>query len=163
MNLTTTMQLARVFGVLVIATLWPAARAEQPRGEPTSAVVDASAAAAVEASERATWEAFKAGDEAAYRALCCPEFFEISAGGELHSLDDIAKGMRNIVTNRYVMEQVAVTQPAENVCLIRYRLTVDYIEDGKPLPTKCCLAAAVWVRRAGKWLTASYQESRIED
>lgn len=115
--------------------------------------------AAIEAGERGTWEAFKGGDEAAYRALCCAEFFEISASGELHSLDDIAKGMRSIVTTRYLMEDVVVVPLADNVCIIRYKLAVDYVEDGKALPTKKCRAAAVWVRREGRWLAASYQES----
>ncbi len=146
---------------MVALAVGPWGWAQQPTA--VAAQVATEVSATIEACERGTWEAFKAGDEAAYRALCCPEFFEISDGGELHALDDIAKGMRNIVTKRYLMENVVVTQPAENVCLIRYRLTVDYIEDGRALPTKTAFAAAVWVRREGKWLAASYQESRIEE
>lgn len=139
--------------------LGPIGAAQQPAPVAVAVTAAISVGTTIEAGERGTWEAFKAGDEAAYRALCCAEFCEISASGELHTLDDIAQGMRNYVTKRYVMEDVVVTRLAENVCTIRYQLTVDYVADGRALPTKKCRASAVWIKREGKWLAASYQES----
>ena len=68
-----------------------------------------------------------------------------------------------IVAKRSVIEEVVVMQSAENVCLIWYRLTVDYREDGKALSTKKAFAAAAWVRREEEWPAASCQESRIEE
>lgn len=155
------MKLVGIFGVIVTMGLCPWGAAQHPVSE--TGAVARSVSATIEANERGTWEAFKAGDEAAYRALCCAEFCEISANGELHTLDDIARGMRTYVTKGYVMEDVVVTRLADNVFSIRYKLTVDYVEGGKALPTKKCRASAVWIKREEKWLAASYQESRFEE
>ncbi len=122
----------------------------------------AALAAQIIACERGTWEAFKRHDAAAYAALCCPEFYEISSSGALHTLADVLKSMQTLQTKFYTMEDVVVTPFAENVCLIRYRITVQYSEDGKDEPVSRAHASAVYVRRAGKWLAATYQETPLK-
>lgn len=130
--------------------------------QPAAVEAKASLASIITECERGTWEAFRKQDPVAYRALCCPEFYEISSAGTLHTLAEVLTSMKTIQTKFYTMEDVVVTQFAENVCLIRYLVTVQYSEDGKDEPVSKAHASAVWVKRGGKWLAATYQETPLK-
>jgi hypothetical protein len=130
--------------------------------QPAAVEAQASLASIITECERGTWEAFRKQDPVAYRALCCPEFYEISSSGTLHTLTDVLTSMKTLQTKFYTMEEVVVTPMAENVCLIRYRITVQYSEGGTDEPVSKAHASEVWVKRAGKWLAATYQETPLK-
>lgn len=152
----TTMKTLLGLSVFALVGLCPA-----PVRAQDAPVASPDLAATITACERSSWAAFQAGDPVRFRALCCEEFYEITGEGSLLTLGEILADMPNYVTKRFTMSNAVVTVLADNVCLIRYQLRVEYRYKGEDLPAQAWFASAVWVKRAGRWLAATYQESPL--
>ena len=112
--------------------------------------------------ERASLQAWKTHDKKAYQELCLPAFYEITASGGVNTLEDQFKALDDYTLGEYQMTEVAVTLVSETTALIRYKIRARYSLKGKELPEDHMMASAVWVRQAGQWKAATYQEVNLK-
>jgi len=119
-------------------------------------------ATVIEACERATWEAYRNQQPEVFKALCCPEFYEITADGTLVTLADVLREMPDYVIKDYSITEVVVTSFADNIAMMRYKLEVIYIHKGKDLPVQRSYSNVIYLRRDGLWCAAFYQETPLK-
>jgi hypothetical protein len=111
--------------------------------------------------EKASLQAWKTHDKKAYKALCLPGFYEITASGAVNTLADQLEALDDYTLGDYQMTEVAVTLVSETTALIRYKIRAHYSLKGKELPEDYMMASAVWVLQGGEWKAATYQEVNL--
>lgn len=106
-------------------------------------------------------EAFVKKDSDAIRRLMADEHLAITAyyGGAQTKAEQL-KNLPEYKVTEYAAGKTTVTLLSNDVALVSYPLTQKGTFKGKPLSQKN-YAAAVWVKRDGKWLEASYQETPL--
>ena len=62
----------------------------------------------------------------------------------------------------FLLDDVKVIFPAENVAVIAYTVTEEMEVEGKPLTMKAA-DATTWVRQDGEWMAALHTESLLGD
>jgi hypothetical protein len=113
--------------------------------------------------EKAALEAFRTHDKITYAKLCCEEFYEITSGGTINTLQAELQELDDYVLGEYRMDDVLVTILSDSVALIRYKVFAKYTYQGKELPAENMLASAVWIKRGDDWKSATYQEVKLPD
>jgi ketosteroid isomerase-like protein len=110
------------------------------------------------ALEKQGWEAIKKKDWNALGSLMTDDFMEVSEmgiRGKSEALEDLKA---NFILTEYAMEQIKVLELSKDAALLAYQLSQKGSYKGQGLPAKMNCSAA-YVRRGGKWLNASFQET----
>lgn len=109
-------------------------------------------------NSRATWEAYKARDIAAMKALTAPEYASNALTGPSNlqqDVDTIAK----LTIESFSIDEPKVTWVTKDVAILRYKCDLKGSYDGKAfVPVR---ATEVWVNRGGKWQIISYTETPL--
>lgn len=115
----------------------------------------------VEKAIQALNEAFAKQDAAAIKKLVTDEHIAITPYyGGLATRDEQFKTLPDLKTTEYTVSQMKITLLTKDVALITYQLAQKGTFKGTELSPKN-YASAVWVKRDGKWLEASYQETAL--
>jgi hypothetical protein len=72
------------------------------------------------------------------------------------------KGLPGFVLTEYSTGKLQVTMLGEDAALVRFLLVQKGSYKGKPLPGRS-FASAVWVRQAGRWREAFFQETPLPE
>jgi uncharacterized protein (TIGR02246 family) len=106
-------------------------------------------------------KAFEKGDAEALKALMTDDHVAITPSAGVETLAQQLKDLPHLKITEYVQGKLTVKLLSKDVALVTYPLTLKGTFKGKPLAEKL-QATAVFVRREGKWLEASYQETPLE-
>lgn len=122
---------------------------------------DNSAIKEVEQAIRVLNEAFVKRDPEVIRRLMTDDHIAITPyyGGPHLKAEQLQTLKEHQVTD-YKAEETQISLLAKDVALVRYKLTQKGTYQGKSLAPKN-YASAVWVKRDGKWLEATYQETPL--
>jgi hypothetical protein len=137
--------------LLVVATVPPALAAEGLQEE-------------LLGREKALWTAWGQKDSAPTRKEVVESYVQVVAGvGMVAGREAVAKAIEthNCVMKSFEFSDAKLRRPAPDVAIISYVATQDTSCGGKRLPKKI-FASSTWVRRDGKWLGFSYQETPID-
>jgi uncharacterized protein (TIGR02246 family) len=102
--------------------------------------------------------AFNKGDVETLRGLMTPDHVTILTYAHFSNAADQLKVLSDWRFSQYKMEGLKVRSFTPDVALVTYRATIEGTYKGKPVPSPV-VVAEVWVKRDGKWLEASYQET----
>jgi hypothetical protein len=110
------------------------------------------------ALEKQGWEEIKKKDWNALGSLMTDDFVEVTEmgiRGKSEALEDLKA---NLILTEYAIEQVKLLELSKDAALLAYQLVQKGSYKGQGLPAKMNCSAA-YVRRGGKWLNASFQET----
>ena len=110
------------------------------------------------ALEKDGWEAIKKKNWNALSSLMTDDFIEITdlgIRGKSEALEDLKA---SLVISEYTMGNIKVLQLGRDAVLLAYQLAQKGSYKGQDLPSKMN-CSATYVRRGGKWLNASFQET----
>jgi hypothetical protein len=110
------------------------------------------------AQEKQGWEAIKKKDWTALGRLMAEDFVEVGEMGIRGKLEAIEDLKANLTLTEYAMEEVKVLELSKDAGLVTYRLVQKGSYKGQDLPSKANCSAA-YVRRGGKWLNISFQQT----
>lgn len=122
---------------------------------------DAATRMEVEKAIKALNEAFAKNDAAAIKKLITEDHVGITPYYDgMYNVADQLKSLPEFKVSEYAVSQQKITFLTKDVALVTYQLKQKGTFKGKELiPNQA--VAAVWVRRDGKWLEASYQETAV--
>ena len=110
------------------------------------------------ALEKQGWEAIKKKDWTALGSLMTEDFVEVGEMGIRGKLEAIQDLKANLTLTEYAMEQVKVLELSKDATMVTYRLVQKGSYQGQDLPSKANCSAA-YVRRGGRWLNISFQQT----
>ena len=110
------------------------------------------------ALEKQGWEAIKKKDWNALGSLMTDDFVEVTEMGIRGKSETLEDLKANFILTEYAMEQVKVLELSKDAVLLAYQLSQKGSYKGQGLPAKMN-CSATYVRRGGKWLNASFQET----
>ncbi len=124
---------------------------------------DKQAAKEVEKAITALNEAFHARDVDQIKALITDDYLAVTTyyGGPLNKVGQL-KSLPDHKFTEYSPGKIQVTMLSKDTALARFILVQKGTYKGRPMPARS-FASAVWVRRAGKWQEAFYQETPLPD
>lgn len=107
-------------------------------------------------------DAFTKRDADTIRRLMTDEHISITSyyGGPQSKAEQL-KALADLQLSEYKAGELKVTMLTDDVALVTYPLDQKGKYRQKALSAKN-YASAVWVKRAGKWLEASYQETALD-
>jgi uncharacterized protein (TIGR02246 family) len=105
--------------------------------------------------------AFAADDAGVVRELMTADHVAVTPYAGRQTLDELVRHLPDGKFTEYKTGPMAVRPLADGAVLVTYTLAQKGTFQGKPIPTRAH-AAAVWVKRDGKWREAYYQETAAE-
>ena len=109
--------------------------------------------------EKQSWEAWKNRDGEFYRDFLSDDHQEIGAGGVSTKTDIVPfVGSKACVVKSYSVDNFTVTIFDANTALLTYHAAQDTLCGGTPVPSPAWVSS-LYVRRAGHWLNAFYQQT----
>jgi len=116
------------------------------------------------AIDKALWTAWGAGDAGPFKQYLTDDHVQAVAGaGVVSGKDAIVAGFTEDVCDvvSFDFQDVKARQITDDVAILSYVATQDASCGGAKLTPKV-FATSVYVRRDGKWMSASYQETPIQ-
>jgi uncharacterized protein (TIGR02246 family) len=152
--------------VLLLATwalagLALAETAPAPAPAPAKPSKTAALEAQLKALEVGTWEAAKRHDAKAFGDVCLPDCIEIYGDGTVLTIKEVLEQVPDVNIAEFKIEDMAVTFPAKNTALVRYKAWASTTYKGQATPPQWVYATAVWVKKDGAWKAALYQETPV--
>jgi uncharacterized protein (TIGR02246 family) len=111
--------------------------------------------------ERAVWAvqtAFNKGDVDGVKKLVTEDHVTLLSYARWSNAADQLKVLDAFKFSEYKIDDLKVKPLTKDVALVTYRATIKGTYAGKAVPSPVYVAE-VWVKRDGKWLQASYQET----
>jgi hypothetical protein len=108
--------------------------------------------------EKQGWEAIKKKGWNALSSIMTEDFVEVGEMGIRGKSEALQDLKSNLILTEYAMEQVRVLELSKDAALVIYQLVQKGSYQGQDLPSKMNCSAA-YVRRGGKWLNISFQET----
>ncbi len=124
-------------------------------------LAQAATEADIVAKEKATWEAWKSKDEAAFRKLVAPEYRE-SMSDRIGGLDDAIAGMKKSELKSFTLSDTKVVFPDPDTGVLTYTVTLSGTSGGKDI-SGTYNAGAVWRKKGADWHLVFYSEAERED
>jgi uncharacterized protein (TIGR02246 family) len=118
-------------------------------------------AAEVERAVRAVQTAFNKGDVEAVRKLLTEDHVALLTYAHFSNAADQLKVLADFKFSKYKIDDLKVKPLTGDVAQVIYRATITGSYAGKVVPSPVHVGE-VWVKRDGKWLQASYQETPRE-
>ena len=148
-------------GLALGETVPVAASSPVPAPKPAKVSKTAALEAQLKALEIGTWEAVQRHDAKAFAAVCLPDCLEIYGDGTVLTIKEVLDQVQDTNIVDYKIEDLAVTFPAANTALVRYRIWAKVTYKGQENPAQWMYATAVWVKQGKAWKAACYQETPI--
>ncbi|MFO0841432.1 MAG: nuclear transport factor 2 family protein [Gemmataceae bacterium] len=138
--------LAALFALL---TFIPAARADDAAADEVSAAIGK------------LNQAFEKGNAAALKQLMTADKVAVTGyyGGPV-TRDEQIKSLADLKLSEYKPGKMTIKLLGKEAALVSYELGMRGTFKGKPLPARS-YASAVWVKQAGLWREAFYQETAL--
>ncbi|MEO8430798.1 MAG: nuclear transport factor 2 family protein [Acidobacteriota bacterium] len=143
------------------------ATASLARGEPVSAVPERPPPAAASTSleetltrlEKQSWEAWKGRDGKFFQDFLSDDHVEVGFGGPTDKAT-VVSGVASpvCVVRGYSIDRFHLTALDANTALLTYHAAQDTTCGGQPVPSPVW-ASSLYVRRAGRWWNALYQQT----
>lgn len=114
----------------------------------------------IESYEREMLEADKQGNWDAIARRMADDFLEIAGNGRYFNKQQIAKLFHESRVDDYKMSEVDFRALGPDAALLAYRLDVQAMFQGKPLPA-AFLISSVWQKRDGAWKVVFHQGTPI--
>jgi murein L,D-transpeptidase YafK len=112
------------------------------------------------AIEKAGWEAWKNKDANWFQTNLSEDFMMINSKGVIDKAQVIKSTPTDCEVKSYSFDSFKVVILNENAAYVIYTATQDAVCNGKTIPAQV-RATAIYVKRGGKWLEASYMETAI--
>lgn len=110
------------------------------------------------AREKATWEALKRKDTAAFANMLASDYLEIGGDG-VFTKDGIVAYAKDLTITDYSMSDVKVKPIDKDALILIYDITIKGTYKNVAIPPGPYHSGSAWVNRDGKWLAIYYQES----
>jgi len=123
--------------------------------------VRADTAEEVERSVQTIQKAFDKGDVDTLKGLMTKDHVAILTYARFDNAADQLKVLSDWKTSEYKIDGLKVKTLTKDVALVSFQATIKGTYKGKELPSPVQVGQ-VWVRRDGKWLQASYQETPLD-
>jgi uncharacterized protein (TIGR02246 family) len=114
----------------------------------------------VERAVQTIQAAFNRGDAATLRGLMAEDLVTVLPYARFSNAADLLKVLSAWKYSDYKIEGLRVKALTGDVALVTYQATIKGTYRGKDVPSPVWVAE-VWVKRDGKWLQASYQETPV--
>ena len=118
-------------------------------------------AAQVERAVQAVQTAFNKGDGDGVRQLLTEDHVTLLTYAHFSNAKDQLKVLGDFKFSEYKTDDLTVKPLTGDVAQVTYRATIKGSYAGKVVPSPVHVGE-VWVKRDGKWLQASYQETPVE-
>jgi ketosteroid isomerase-like protein len=115
----------------------------------------------VEQAKYAVQTAFNKGDADAVRQLLIEDHVTLLSYAQFSNAADQLKVLSDWKFSEYKIDGLKVKPLTGDVAQVTYRVTIKGTYAGKMVPSPVYVGE-VWVKRDGKWLQASYQETPLE-
>jgi len=125
-----------------------------------AALARADTADEVGRSVRAIQTAFNKGDADALKALMTEDHVTTLTYAQFASAADLLKVLPEFKMTEYKMDGLKVQALTKDVALASFQATIKGTYKGKEVPSPVRVVE-VWIKRDGKWLEASYQETPV--
>jgi uncharacterized protein (TIGR02246 family) len=125
-----------------------------------AADTEAGLAQEVERAVQAVQAAFNRGGGEALKGLMTEDHVTILTYAQFANAADQLRVLSSWRCSEYKIAGVRVKALTRDVALVSYRATIKGTYQGKDVPSPVRVAE-VWVKRGGKWLEASYQETPV--
>ncbi|HXD33586.1 MAG TPA: nuclear transport factor 2 family protein [Pyrinomonadaceae bacterium] len=130
----------------------------EPSPKPKPAMSKAQIQRTLIRSEKALWEGWKNKDVKPFKAWIAAEAIgigEMGTQGKAALLKDIAAGGCDIKS--FELSEFKLTMLDSDAVVLTYKGSADGTCAGNPIPT--VWASSTWVRRGGRWLAMTHQET----
>jgi hypothetical protein len=127
-------------------------------GSVPAANADGDVAAEVKRAKQAVQTAFNKGDADAVRKWLIPDHVTLLTYARFTNTADQMKVLSHWKFSEYKITGLKVKPLTKDVALVTFRATIKGTYAGKAVPSPVYVGE-VWVKRNGKWLQASYQET----
>jgi len=112
------------------------------------------------ARERQSWEAWKARDGKFFQEFLSEDHVEVGFNGRTSKASVVAGVASPLcVVKSYAVDRFELTLFEANTALLTYHAEQDTTCGGRPVPSPVWVSS-LYVRRDGKWLNASYQQTQ---
>jgi ketosteroid isomerase-like protein len=128
---------------------------------PPTADARGDVAAEVERAVMAVQSAFNKGDADAVRKLLTEDHVALLSYAHFSNAADQLKVLSDFQFSEYKIDDLKVKPLTGDVAQVTYRATIKGTYAGTAVPSPVDVGQ-VWVKRDGKWLQASYQETPRE-
>jgi ketosteroid isomerase-like protein len=115
----------------------------------------------VERAVQAVQTAFNKGNVGAVKALLTEDHVALLSYAHFSNAADQLKVLSDFKFSEYTIADLTVKPLTGDVAQVTYRATIKGTYAGKVVPSPVYVGE-VWVKRDGKWLQASYQETPQE-
>jgi uncharacterized protein (TIGR02246 family) len=126
-----------------------------------AALARADTADEVERSVRALQTAFNKGDADALKGLMTEDHLTTLSYAQFASAADLLKAFGDFKVSEFKMDGLKVKALSKDVALASFQVTIKGTYKGKEVPSPVRVVE-VWIKRDGKWLEASYQETPVK-
>jgi hypothetical protein len=110
--------------------------------------------------ERQSWEAWKRRDGKFYQDFLSDDHLEVGGGGVGDKSEIVAfVGSPTCVIKKYSVDNFKLTVFDAHTALLTYHAAQDTTCGGKAVPSPVWVSS-LYVRRANRWLNASYQQTK---
>ena len=116
--------------------------------------------ALVERSVRSIQAAFDEGDADTLRGLMTDDHVSTMTYARFSSADELLKALSDYKFSRYEFSELKAHLLTPDVALAWHQATIKGTYKGREVPSPVKVTT-VWVKRGGKWLQASYQETPV--
>jgi uncharacterized protein (TIGR02246 family) len=115
----------------------------------------------VERSVRAIQTAYNKGDADALKRLMTEDHMTTLTYAQFSNAADQLKVLGEFKFSEYKIDRLEVKALTRDVALASYQATIKGTYKGKAVPSPVQVVE-VWIKRDGKWLEASYQETPLD-
>jgi len=116
----------------------------------------------VERARQTIQTAFNKGDVDTLKSLMTEDLMTTLAYARFTNRADLLKVLGELKISEYKMDGLKVKTLTNDVALTSYRATIKGTYNGKAVPSPVKVVE-VWIKRNGKWLQASYQETPVDE
>lgn len=114
--------------------------------------------------EKALWKDWGEKKGESFRSQASEDYVQVIAGvGMVAGREAVAKEIEShsCVMTSFDFTDAKLRQPTPDVAILTYVATQDTKCAGEALPPKV-FATSIWVKKDGKWMSYSYQETPID-
>ncbi len=111
------------------------------------------------ALEKQSWEAWQKRDGKFFESFLTDDHVEVGTGGPTSKAVVVA-GVKSpaCVVKTYAIDTFKLTQFTDDMALLTYHAAQDTLCGGKPVPSPV-FVSSLYVKRAGRWQNAAYQQT----
>ena len=151
-----------MLALVVCLTVLASASAQEQKAASGKSPAKATAAAALEAKVRKSWEDYKNRNKQAFAADLAPDFSEVTDGADgIFGKDTELSEMDHFTLAHYTLSNFKVRPLGTTAALVDYSAQYDGSYDNSPLNMKA-VYGEVWVKSGADWKQLWVQETKVK-